>query len=289
MDINTQFNFANFVSNNISDKSKNVSEINSDASIFSEKSDNNTRIIAHKGDSDDAPENTLEAYKTAVENGYKIAECDIRWTSDGEAVLLHDKSINRTARKGKGCFLIFPKLCKKMTLDELSQYDFSYKYPEYLNKSKITTLEDLLKFSKENNLDLYIDLKEKAGFDDEKAKKITEMVKNLGMEDNITWISTSCDYLKSVQKYMPKARLGYLYRKKISDKTIEELDSLNNGKSEVFLDIKNSKVTQKGVDKLHNAGYDFEVWTVNNKKEAEKLIKMGCKGITTDKLDKNDI
>lgn len=289
MDINTQFNFANFVSNATPDTIKRVSGTNSDVSIFSENSDNNVKVIAHRGDSDDTPENTLQAFINASLKGYSTAECDVRWSSDGEAVVLHDKTINRTARSNIGCFMILPKLCKKLTVSELKQYDYSYKFPQYFKNAEIPTLEELLTFSKENNLDLYVDLKEKADFDDKKAEKITKMVKDLDMEDSVTWISINHQYLKTIQEYLPDARLGYLYKKKITDKTIKELDNLNNGRGEVFLDIKNTKVTQKGVDILHNAGYDFEVWTVNDEKEAQKLIEMGCKGITTDKLENNDI
>ena len=57
-----------------------------------------------------------------------------------------------------------------------------------------------------------------------------------------------------------------------------------NDTNDVFLDIKYTSVTENGVAKLNEAGFYYEAWTVDNINEAEKLVQLGCRGITTNKL-----
>lgn len=257
-------------------------------SIF-DYTNNDTKIIAHRGDSDDAPENTLPAYISAVENGYKIAECDVRWTKDDIPVLLHDRTINRTARTKNGLLLVLPRYCSNMNLEDIQKYDFGSWFDDSYKDTNIATFEQTLKYAKENNLQLYIDLKKTKDFDSTKAQILTQMVKDNNMEDNVSWISFSADYLKEIKNILPNARLGYLSKKKITDKTIKILNELKSDSNEVFLDIKYTKITKNGIEKLNQAGFSYEAWTVDDANIANQIIEKGCSGITTDKLNGNDI
>ena len=87
-----------------------------------------------------------------------------------------------------------------------------------------------------------------------------------------------------MSELLPNARLGLLSEKKITDKTISALDELKTDDNEVFLDIKASKVNEKGSELLEENGYTFEAWTVDNIKTAKKMYEYGATGITTDKL-----
>ncbi len=260
-----------------------------ETSIFNSADENEEmRIISHRG-SGNAPENTIPAFEKAVENGYDTAECDVAWTKDNIPVLLHDSTINRTARTKRGFKLLLPRKCLNMTYDKLKKYDFGLWFSEEYKNTKIPTFDELLECSKKNGLNLYVEIKEGSDFNDERAKILTDAIKDYGLEDKITFVSFDESYLEIVKNFMPDSRLGYLSRDEIQDETIDVLDSLKTDKNEVFLDIKCTEITEDGIDNLNEAGYDFEAWTVDDIETAEKLAEMNCKGITTNSLTKEEI
>lgn len=241
-------------------------------------------VIAHRGFDKDAPENTLSAFQAAVDNGYKTIELDIAWSKDGVPVVLHDKTINRTARKPDGSRLILPKKCSDLTYQELLGYDFGILKGEDYKGEKIPTFEQVADFAKENNVNLYIELKETDNLSDDKIQLLVKTLSDRGLLDNVTWISFNADYLKQVSNISPNSRLGYLSKKSISKKTIETLKSIKTDTNEVFLDVKASKVKQKGVDLLNESGFNFEAWGVDDTETAQNLKNFGCSAITTDTL-----
>ena len=105
-------------------------------------------LIAHRGlTSKDIKENTLEAFRNAINNGYEGIELDIRKTKDNKIVVIHDKYINRTSN-GSGNI-------NKLLYKELLKYNFGSK-KKY---SKIPLLKDIVKNI--NNTNIFIELKEK--------------------------------------------------------------------------------------------------------------------------------
>lgn len=249
-----------------------------------ESENNDMSVIAHRGYSSVAPENTIPAFVAAAENGFDTVECDIEWTKDSVPVILHDSTINRTARHSSGIGFLFPRKCSNYTYEQLQKYDFgSWKGSEFKG-TKIPSFEELLDCANENDLNLYIELKKTSDFDETKAKILVDAVKEAGLEDKVTWISFQEDYLKQIDELMPNSRLGYLSSDKLSEDTIKILQELDTEENKVFLDIKASKMTNDGNKLLNDAGFDFEAWTVDNKSTIDDLYKYDCKGITTNKL-----
>lgn len=110
-------------------------------------------LIAHRGlISKDIKENTLEAFRNAINNGYEGIELDIRKTKDNKIVVIHDKYINRTSN-GSGNI-------NKLLYKELLKYNFGSK-KKY---SKIPLLKDIIKNI--NNTNIFIELKEKINKDE---------------------------------------------------------------------------------------------------------------------------
>lgn len=255
----------------------------------SEKETENMRVIAHRGYSSEAPENTLPAFIAAAENGYDTVECDIEWTKDEIPVILHDSTINRTARTEHGWKYIFPRKCSNYTFSELQKYDFgSWKGNEF-EGTKIPSFDELLDCANDYDLNLYIELKENSSFNEEKAQILVDAVKESDLEDNVTWISFEDDYLEMISDIMPDSRLGYLSEKKVTESTIDILENLKNDDNEVFLDIKASKINEKSSKMLSDAGFYFEAWTVDKTDNIKNLKKWGCKGITTNCLSEEEI
>ncbi len=255
--------------------------VDTEISLENEK---NIDIIAHRGYSVDAPENTIAAFIAAAENGYNTIECDIEWSKDSVPVLLHDSTINRTARKQNGDKLLFPKKCSSLTYNELLEYDFGSWCGSEYSGTKIPTFYELMDCAKEYDLRLYIELKETKNFDINKAQILVDAVRETGLENNVTWISFEEDYLKMISDLAPGARLGYLNDKKVTNKTVKTLENLKTDDNEVFLDIKSSKISEKASEMLDNAGFNFEVWGIEDTNKLDVLFSYDCKGITTDTI-----
>ncbi len=272
-----QDDFINF--KNQVDSDNNEETVNS-----TEAENSDMAVIAHRGYSSVAPENTIPAFVAAAENGFNTVECDVEWTKDNVPVILHDSTINRTARRSNGIGFLFPRKCSNYTYEQLLKYDFgSWKGSEFKG-TKIPSFEELLDCANEHDLNLYIELKKTSDFNEEKAKILVDAVKEAGLEDKVTWISFQEDYLKQIDELMPNSRLGYLSDEKLSEETIKILQDLDTEENEVFLDIKASKMTSAGDKLLDDAGFDFEAWTVDKSDTLDDLYDYECKGITTNKL-----
>lgn len=267
----------------------NVSNANEVVDFVQNDTQNDVRVVAHRGYSAQAPENTIPAFEKAAENGYDTVECDIGWTKDDVPVIIHDSTINRTARNSIGLKPILPKWCSDMNYNKIQKYDFGSWFSPEFRGTKIPTFDELLQCGSENNLDLYVELKEGSGFDEEKAQILLQSLEGSGMEDKITWISFDESYLEIIKDLMPDARLGYLSRSSVSEDTIDTLNSLKTDENDVFLDIKSSKIDEEGSEMLNDAGYDFEAWTINNTDKLSDLAELNCKGITTDRLLKDEV
>ncbi len=267
--------------NNIKNEDK-VSETQEDG-------EEKIKIIAHRGYSEAAPENTIPAFIAAAENGYNTIECDVSWTKDGVPVILHDETINRTARKENGWPLFWPRKCSNLTYEELLKYDFGLSYSKDFQGTKIPAFNEVLDCANDYDLDLYIELKETDDFDENKAKILADAVIKAGLEDKVTWISFNKDYLKTISEALPEARLGYLTKKDAGKETINILKDLKTDSNEVFLDVKSASITEDSSKLLQEAGFDFEAWTVDDVDEVENLSSLDCKGITTNKITEDDI
>ena len=114
------------------------------------------RVAAHRGFSEKYPENTMAAFRAAIEAGADEIETDVRMTADGELVLIHDDNVSRTT-DGTG------KVCE-MTLAELKKLDAGVKKGKEFAGARIPTLRELLELCKEHPaLTLDIELKEYRG------------------------------------------------------------------------------------------------------------------------------
>jgi glycerophosphoryl diester phosphodiesterase len=114
---------------------------------------------AHKGVSSENPENTMPAFIAAAEQGYKVIELDVSVTKDMEFVLLHDSTINRTARNEQGESLSEPIRIDEITYEEALAYDCGIGFSRKFRGTRIPLLREVLSFAKGHGLRLKIDNK----------------------------------------------------------------------------------------------------------------------------------
>lgn len=229
------------------------------------------KAINHRGYCGEAPENTLSAYKLSKKMGFDYVECDVAFTSDGEAVLLHDTTIDRTSN-GTGEIA-------NLTLDYVRSLDFgSYKSARYAGE-KIPTFKEFIALCKSLGLHAYIELK--AGTL-EQVKKLVGIVRMYGMRDNVSYISFFPECLSYVRETDAKARLGYIVET-INETVIEQAKTWINGQGEVFIDASSSAVNNNAVQLCVVADLPLEVWTVNDESAIENMNPY-ISGVTSDNV-----
>lgn len=247
-------------------------------------------LINHRGYNTVAPENTLPAFELSKEMGYVRVETDVSFTKDGIPVLLHDETINRTARCEDGSPIGQEISINDITYEEALKYDFGIWKGEDYKGVRIPTFESFLLLCRDQGLYPYIELKENGDYRPEQIAGLTDLVRQYGMADQVTWISFSVQYLTWVKEQEPAARLGLLALFWITPDAFSNLiriaQDLRMEQNEVFLDV-NAQVLlmlSEGEDPFvplcREAGIPLEVWTVDTQEEADSLDPY-ISGITT--------
>lgn len=216
-------------------------------------------ILAHRGYSAKYPENTFEAFVKAYEKGFDGFETDVHMTKDGELVLIHDETIDRTSN-GQGYI-------KDMTLSELRKYNFCYKcngfYP-------IPTLKELLEFIQDKDLLVNIEIKtDKIQYTDIE-RKVIELVEELGVKDKVIYSSFYLKSLLKVREINPQAYIGYLcennYKKKIESLFQHHIYAFHP---------RHTYLREKNIEMLKKNKIFIATWTVPNLKKYQRLKELG--------------
>lgn len=160
------------------------------------------KVWAHRGASAFAPENTMEAFKLAVEMDTDGIETDVHMTKDGVLVLMHDEKVDRTT-DGHG-------FIKDFTYDELYQLNANYNMEGY-DFCHVPTLEQLLQLSKQTGVLLNIEVKTDAIWYEGIEQKILDLVKTYDLEDQVMYSSFNHYSLKKLKELKPDATIGLLY------------------------------------------------------------------------------
>lgn len=117
------------------------------------------KLQAHRGVCGENPENTMPAFQAAVDQGYPYIELDVRVTKDLQCVVLHDSTINRTARRPDGSIVGAAMPVADLTYEQLLKYDFGIGYHVKFKGTKIPLLEDVLKLGRSAGVKIKINAK----------------------------------------------------------------------------------------------------------------------------------
>lgn len=174
--------------------------------------------LAHRGYSAHYPENTMLAFKKAIEAGFDGIETDVQKTKDGVLVLIHDDKINRTSN-GKG-------KVRDLTYQELLQYNFNNGFKEDV---KIPRLDELLSLIKTTNMILNIEIKDIIS--EGMAHDVAMMVKDHGVGDQIFFSSVSLERMVEIKRYLPQNYCAVIlnrdYKKRKEEPVTFHLDGIH--------------------------------------------------------------
>ncbi|MHA1726209.1 MAG: glycerophosphodiester phosphodiesterase [Promethearchaeota archaeon] len=225
-------------------------------------------VIGHKGASKICPENTLKAFKKAIELNADYIEFDVHLSKDKKIVVSHDPDIQRITGQ--------PGLIKEMTLSELKRYDFG-------EGQRIPTLEEVIEITK-NKIGLQIEIKARG-----MEKLLVDILKK---EDLLDTTIVSCfihSKLLKIQKLEPNLRLAALEPAIVGREVLAsdyERIVANARKNNFFaIHPEYSLITKDFIKLSHQNGLRVHTWTVNDKEIMIKFVNMGIDGIITDDIE----
>ena len=239
------------------------------------------QIIAHRGFHELAPENSLDAYEHAGRMGFEMAECDFAPTSDGELILMHDTTINRTMRNAADYSEIATSINPSTkTLAELrSNYVLASDNPKY--RRPVPTLEEFFIMCRDWGLYPLPEIKTGTNTDVTKAYEIG--CKIMG-KDNFAFCSSSnslLDHARSLSENIPLYYIGGSILGTSHGTTGKSRENPNN----VWYAAA-TNVTKELTDAYHAKGMKVGVWTISPA-SFESEYEKGVDIIAGDRLGAN--
>lgn len=223
-----------------------------------------TLIIAHRGASALAPENTLASIQAAAEAGADGVEWDTRVTADGILILQHDDTLERyLGKKGKVKVV-------EMTFAESQHYDLGWWFAKEFEGEKMPTLQQAIEASLPKLMPL---IERKTG----SAQQHVEVIRKLKVEDRVVVQAFDWKFLKDLRRLAPEIRMGALGSKPIKEKQFKQLFALQPE----YVGWGSGDLKRSDVERFHQKGIKVLVWTVDGEKEIAKFVEWGIDGIIT--------
>lgn len=240
------------------------------------KFNSNLVQIGHRGWDEYAPENTIPSFDLAYKLGCRFLEGDIRFTFDGVPVMLHDVTLNRTARNEDGTELSSTINISNITYAQALEYDFGIYQGDLYQGTKIPTFEEMIKWLKLHN-DVYfqIDLTT-GGWSNSQVLALYKIVAKYGMFDNLIWESGSSatiSYLISLG-VKPKNTMVSYY----SSITTANVDTAYNLGCKVF-SIQYSLATYSLIQYVISKGMKPYIWFDSADKYAYNVYRLTNLGV----------
>ncbi|TQR17191.1 glycerophosphodiester phosphodiesterase [Psychrobacillus vulpis] len=227
------------------------------------------KVYAHRGSSGTHPENTIAAFKAAAVLPIHGVEFDVHMTKDGELVVIHDESINRTSN-GQG-------FIKDMTLTELKNYDFGSWYSAKFRGETIPTLREVLYVFKDTHHHINIELKSDIFPYEGMETKVLQMLKEYRLEERVVISSFNHEMVSNFKKLAPHIETAILFMEvMIAPHEYARLvgaDSLH-----AYFPTALRPMGKEAID----SGKVLRVFTVNEESYADMLKQVGVHAIFTD-------
>ena len=229
-------------------------------------------IWAHRGASNLAPENSMEAFSLAVEMKADGIELDVHLTSDGEIIVTHDETVNRCSN-GKG-------LIADMTLEEIKRLDFSCNMEKYKNV-KAPTLAEVYELIRPTGLTVNVELKHGSKTYVGLEKKCAVLAREMGMRDKVIYSSFNHNIFLELKEAEPSARFAPLYMEALVAPWQYALQIQAYAIHPYFPTMETPGI----MEGLQEAGVLCNPWTVDTEDMLEWMAKLGVNAVITNRVD----
>ncbi|MBI5020522.1 MAG: hypothetical protein HZB59_03720 [Ignavibacteriales bacterium] len=227
-------------------------------------------IIGHRGSSACAPENTITSFLRAIEDESDAIELDIRLSLDHQLIVIHDRHVNRTTN-GSGNI-------SKLYLEDIKRYDAGSWFDLKYEGEKIPALPEVLKVCK-GKIGINIEIKSDVG-----GKTDAIIVNNCLNElrryknnDDILISSFNKNTLEKIRVQNSDISLGFLYDpiQRYLRNTVKQTIALGAE----YLIVSNRIIGRRLVEEAHEAGVRVGVFTVNTRKQLNKVVRCNVDAI----------
>lgn len=233
-------------------------------------------IVAHRGASRDAPENTIPAFELAWKQGSDAIEGDFHLTRDGEIVCIHDETTKEVAHE--------EKMIADSTLNELKQLDVGAWFGRRWKGTKIPTIAEVFKTIPEGKK-IFIEIK----CGPEILPKLFEKLRTSGLtREQVVVISFHAEVIYTLKHHAPgiKALMLSGFEKdrqsgKLKPSAEDVLKILQLTRADGFSSEAHKLLDEAFVKRILDEGYEYHVWTVDKIKTAKRFAEMGVMSITT--------
>lgn len=226
-----------------------------------------SKIFAHRGYSGKYPENTMIAFKKALECGVDGIELDVQLTKDGEVVIIHDETIDRTTT-GKGFVVDY-------TYEELEKFDASFKFKD-LGFNKIPTLREYFQLVKDydivTNVELKTGINEYLGIEE----KVWELIKEYNLEEKVIISSFNHFSVMRMKKIAPQLKYGFL-----SEDWIIDAGKYTHSHGVQCYHPRFNNLVPDVIKELKKYNLEINTWTVNLEEDMKYLYSNNIDVIIT--------
>jgi len=225
-------------------------------------------IIAHRGASGIAPENTMASLKKAIEQKADGVELDVHLTKDNIPVVIHDETLNRTT-DGSG-------YVKDYTFKELNKYDAGSHFDERFSNQKIPSLREVLELSSELKI-INIELKNNKIYYNGLEEKVLSLIKDYEIEDRVIISSFNHYSINKIREMNQKLELAILYKSWLFEPWVYAERLKINNIHPHFLAI-----NEEIISKCNEKNIRVNVYGTNDSKQIENATKFGADMIICD-------
>ena len=228
-------------------------------------------VIAHRGASAVAPENTMAAFRRAVEMGAECIETDLHLSRDGRLVIVHDTTLNRTT-SGDG-------LVKNYTFNELRELDAGRWFSPEFAGERMATIEELLDYAGQADLSLFLEIKGGAGYGVERA--VISALRGRKESKATVVLCFDASVLDRIHQLDRLLMTGLLFDSGGEDMVKE---AVRVGARQIG--PRGDCVTPELVADAHRRGLKVIAWTINEAAQMRALASAGIDGIITNYPDR---
>jgi glycerophosphoryl diester phosphodiesterase len=236
-----------------------------------------TLNIAHRGASATFTENTMPAFRAAVELHADMIELDVHLSKDSIPVVFHNDKLSKVLSNGK-------RFVRDYTLAELKTVDLGPSAKNRAGKTTIPSLEEVLKFAK-GKIPLNIEIKTEAVTDTIEngiEQQCLRLLEKYGMQKQVLFSSYDMCCIRRIKQLDPGASIAILYSKQLKENTPAKI--VQQYKADAF-HCTYHQLSKKWLENLKSHNIPVLVYTINRRSRMKKLINLGVNGIFTDKPD----
>ena len=228
------------------------------------------KFISHRGESLDAPENTLPAFALSLERQSDGMECDIYFTADGKIVCNHDGNTFRVSGEKVNAEI------NATTFDDLQKIDVSNNIAGFRN-TRIPLWTDTLQYL--GDREYYVEIKRG---DVSVVPELIRLIEESKLPaEQFTMISFGDEVVKAYKEAAPQRRALLLIGGNPTVEAEEAIARMQACKAD-GLDLHGADNVDKAyVEKIHAAGFTIDIWTVDDPEKARRFIDYGVDGITS--------